>query len=248
MNTNTHYVYIYCDPRKKGIFQYDGIDFIFNYEPFYVGEGTGYRFRRHITNYEIEWNYNKIKNGKIEKILNDGFDLLKYVVFYKENISKEEASKIEISLIEKFGRLNKKTGILTNLTDGGEGVKGSISPNKGRTYEEIYGLDKAKELKKIKSDRLIGNSYGSNGKGKKHTEENKKYLSKLKQRKLKQLDKDFNLIKIWNYCHEAANELKISYSSIYNVLNPNMPGKSAAGFFWEYLDFENIKYKQIKNK
>jgi len=27
-----------------------------------------------------------------------------------------------------------------------------------------------------------------------------------------------------------------------------MPGKSAAGFFWEYLDFENIKYKQIKNK
>ena len=32
------------------------------------------------------------------------------------------------------------------------------------------------------------------------------------------------------------------------TLNPNMPGKSAAGFFWEYLDFENIKYKQIKNK
>lgn len=91
----------------------------------------------------------------------DGFDLLKYVVFYKENISKEEAFKIEVSLIEKF-RLNKKTGILTNLTDGGEGSKGSISPNKGRTYEEIYGLDKAKELKKIKSDRLIGNSYGSN--------------------------------------------------------------------------------------
>lgn len=242
MKTNTHYVYIYCDPRKKGLFQYDGIDIIFNYEPFYVGEGTGYRFRRHITNYEIEWNYNKIKNGKIKKILNNGFDLLKYVVFYKENLTKEEASEIETDLIKKLGRLNKKTGILSNLTDGGEGCTGVKSPNKGKTYEEIYGNEKAKELKRIRSEKLIGNSYGK-GKGKKHTEENKEKLSKLKQKKLKQLDKDFNLIKIWDYCHDAANELKISYSAIYNVLNQNMPAKSAGGFFWEYLDKENIKYK-----
>ena len=81
--THNHYVYIYCDPRKKGEFKYPGIDLIFNYEPFYVGEGKGYRYRRHVNNFEIEWNYNTIKNGKIKKIIEEGYDPLKYIVFYE---------------------------------------------------------------------------------------------------------------------------------------------------------------------
>ena len=46
---NEYYVYIYCDPRKKGEFKFEGLEYIFNYEPFYVGMGKGYRFRRHTT-------------------------------------------------------------------------------------------------------------------------------------------------------------------------------------------------------
>ena len=88
--THKHYIYIYCDPRKKGIFKYDGIDIIFNYEPFYVGMGYGYRYKRHVTNYEIQLNYNTIKNGKIKHIIEENFDPLKYVIFYKDSEKNNE--------------------------------------------------------------------------------------------------------------------------------------------------------------
>lgn len=245
---NEYYVYIYCDPRKKGEFKFEGVDFTFNYEPFYIGMGKGYRFRRHITNYEIEWNYNTIKNGKIKHLIESGFDLLKYVVFYKENISKEQASIVEQELIKVLGRINNNTGILSNMTDGGDGWNNAVSPFKGKTYEQIYGSKKAEELKKVRSKQLFGNNYGSNNKGKKMSEEQKESLSKAKRIPVKQIDKDFNVIKTWDSCQEAANFLKISVSGIHNTLNENMPAKSAGGYFWEFTNRVNSKYKKDEKK
>ena len=248
MNTKTHYVYIYCDPRKKGFFTYDGVDYIFNYEPFYVGEGNGYRFKRHISNYEIEWNYNTIKNGKIKSILKEGHDLSKYIIFYKDGIDKIEALEIERFLIEKMGRLNKKTGILSNLTDGGDGWSGGVSPFKGKTYDEIHGLEKSIELKEIRRKALIGNNYGTFQKKKKISDEHKKKISDFRKKEVKQLDKNFNLIKVWKSPIDAANELEINVGLIHNVLGKSMRNISAGGFYWEYTNEENIKYNKLKNK
>ena len=248
MITKTHYVYIYCDPRKKGVFTYDGLDYIFNYEPFYVGEGNGYRFKRHITNYEIEWNYNTIKNGKIKKIINSGFDLLKYIVFYKEGLSKKESSDLEKILVSKMGRLNKKTGILSNLTDGGDGWSGAVSPFKGKTYDEIHGIEKSTELKEKRRKALIGNNYGKLQKGKKLSDDHKRKLSDLRKKEVRQLDKSFNLIKVWKSPIDAANELEINVGLIHNVLGKSMRNISAGGFYWEYTNEENIKYNKLKNK
>jgi hypothetical protein len=248
MNTKTHYVYIYCDPRKKGVFIYDDIDYVFNYEPFYVGEGKGYRYKRHITNYEMEWNYNTIKNGKIKSILNEGYDLSKYVVFYKEKIDKIEALEIEIFLIEKMGRLNKNNGILSNLTDGGDGWSGAVSPFKGKTYDEIHGLEKSIELKEKRKIALIGNNYGTLQRGKKLSDEHKKKISDFRKKEVKQLDKNFKLIKVWKSPTDAAIELEINVGLIHNVLGKSMKNISAGGFYWEYINEENIKYNKLKNK
>jgi hypothetical protein len=242
--THNYYVYIYCDPRKKGEFKFAGIDYVFNHEPFYVGMGKGYRFRRHTTNFEIDWNYNTIKNGKIKHIIDLGLDPLKYVNFFKENISKEEACLVEQELIAKLGRINNQTGILSNMTDGGDGWSGAISKNKGKTYEEIYGNKKAKELKEKKRKNLLGNTYGSHNKGKKMSDESKKHLSKLKSIPVKQLDKNMNLIKIWETCQLAADFLKISVSGIHNTLNEKMPAKSAGGYYWEFTTKINNKYRK----
>ena len=235
---NEHYVYIYTDPRKAGHYDYNG--FILNFEPFYVGSGKGYRWKRHLTNFEIDWDYNTIKNGKI-KHLKDEFDLTKYVVFYKTNVSKEESLEVEKGLISHFGRINNNTGILPNMTDGGEGWFGAASPFKGKTYEEIHGVDKANELKKIRSSQLIGNNYGSKTKGKKMSEEGKKHLSDIKKMKVKQLDLEMNLIKIWDSPKDAAHALGIYCGSIHNVLG-NQKSKSAGGFKWEYVEKKNKKY------
>lgn len=240
--THKHYVYIYCDPRKKGVFNYPGIDYTFNYEPFYVGEGKGYRYRRHLTNYEIEWNYNKIKNGKIKKIIEDGFDLLKYIVFYKENLTKEDAGELEKKIIKKLGRINCGNGILANLTDGGEGWSGAVSPFKGKTYEDIYGKEKSDKLKEIKRKQLKGNTYGSKTKGRKFSIQQKIKLSKAKSWKIKQLDLNLKLIKTWDSSIDAAEFLKISVSGIHNTVNDKMPAKTAGGFKWEFINRKNIKY------
>jgi hypothetical protein len=246
MKHTDYYVYIYCDPRKPGIFTYDGLDFIFNYEPFYVGCGRGYRWRRHVTNFEIEWNYNTIKNGKIKNIIQNGFDLIKFVVFYKTNLDRQTVLLIEIELISKIKRYNLG-GPLTNLTEGGEyHIAGISSKNKGKTYEEIYGFEKASELKEKRRKYLIGNDYGKKSKGRKMSEQQKKILSESKSKKLKQLDFEFNVIKIWKSAKEAAETLGISLGSIHNVLG-NTRNKSAGGFYWEYIEKENIKYKKLKN-
>ena len=235
---NKHYVYIYTDPRKPVKYEYNG--FILNYEPFYVGSGKGYRWKRHLTNFEIDWDYNTIKNGKI-KHLKEEFDLEKYVIFYKTNLTKEESLQIEKEIIAHFGRLNNGTGILSNMTDGGEGWLGAASPFKGRTYEEIHGIEKAKELKKLRANQLKGNDFGKKTKGRKLSESHKQALSLIKKMKVKQLDKNMNLVQIWDSPQDAADGLGIYVGSIHNVLG-KQKSKSAGGFRWEYVDKINSKY------
>ena len=70
------YNYIYLNPEKPGKFIYN--DIVLDFEPFYVGKGTGNRYLSHIYN---KTNVNEYKNHKINKIL--------------KNISKKE-------YIEKF--------------------------------------------------------------------------------------------------------------------------------------------------
>lgn len=239
-----YYVYVYCDPRKPGKFEYDNLNFTFNYQPFYIGIGTGYRYRRHVTKFEINWNYNSIKNGKIKHIINDGFDPLKYVVFLKENILRIEAQKLEIDIIKMMGRICDKTGILTNLTLGGEDTAVMTSKIKGKTYEEIYGIERASEIKEIRRQHLKGNKYGEKTRGKKMSEEGKENLRKKKQLSVKQLNKNYDLIKIWESPAAAAKFLGISVSGIHNTLTPNHRAISAGGYYWEYEIRENIKYKK----
>ena len=48
------------------------------------------------------------------------------IVFVHENMTEAEAHAKEIELIALYGRKDNGTGILRNLTDGGEGASGAI--------------------------------------------------------------------------------------------------------------------------
>ncbi len=111
---NSYYVYIYLDPRKNGNFKYEDIEF--ENEPFYVGKGINSRCIRHLnTNYS---NHNPLKINKINKIQKEGLQPI--IIKYKENLSNEEALRLEIDIIRKIGRIIRKSGPLTNYSKGGE--------------------------------------------------------------------------------------------------------------------------------
>lgn len=125
-----YYVYELIDPRYN--------------VPFYVGKGTGRRAKTHL--WEVPETRNAYKENKIASIRKEGLEpIIKYVV---ENIEDETlAYTIETELIKKYGRKGyDKNGILTNICEDAR------PPNhKGKTYEEIYGIEKAIEQKALRS-------------------------------------------------------------------------------------------------
>jgi len=113
------YVYVYLDPRKPGEYVYG--KYKFDYEPFYVGKGSGRRFRVHLYNHKLKRNkYNNNKIKKISKFI--GKNNLPIVII--DCSCEKEAFELEKKLIKLIGRADLGEGTLTNLTDGGEGVSG----------------------------------------------------------------------------------------------------------------------------
>ncbi len=108
-----YFVYALIDPR--------------NDLPFYIGKGqikdaSGRDYRRITEHQKNSDESNPLKKSVASKI----FKKLKKIPFkiIKDKITEKEAFDLEISLIKKYGRRDNRTGILTNLTDGGEGISG----------------------------------------------------------------------------------------------------------------------------
>jgi hypothetical protein len=93
--------------------------------PYYIGKGCGYR---------INSNKGRPCNRPKDK---------SKVIFLKQNLTEEEAFKHEKYMIAVLGRKDLGTGILRNMTDGGEGCAGfkhseeskiKMGTSKGRKY------------------------------------------------------------------------------------------------------------------
>jgi hypothetical protein len=81
--------------------------------PYYIGKGRGRRI--HSTKRIVKPPKDKSK-----------------IIFLKQNLTEEEAFKHEIYMIAVFGRKDNGTGILRNLTDGGEGASNQGTPEQRR--------------------------------------------------------------------------------------------------------------------
>lgn len=100
--------------------------------PFYIGKGKNERLYEHFDNYEINTNPlgNKHKVHKIRKALNDGLEVTATPL--EENLTECEAHEREKFYIALYGRRDKGTGCLTNMTDGGEGMSGFVPSEEQR--------------------------------------------------------------------------------------------------------------------
>ena len=110
-----------------------------NGTPYYIGKGRGYRaFYKH---------KQLVRQPPAERIL-----------FLKKNLTEEEAFRHEIYMIAVLGRKDLGTGILRNLTDGGEGTSGWRATPEFREKRRQAMLGKKRTLESIEKTRqkLLG--------------------------------------------------------------------------------------------
>jgi hypothetical protein len=128
---NEYYVYAFVDPT--------------NQEIFYIGKGKKARAQYHLK-YKYYHEHNNFKKGRINKIKAAGKEPLLEII--EKDLTEDAALQLEASLIAKYGRLIDGSGTLTNIDESGQAQH---QWRVGRTYEQIYGEERAKEIKRKKS-------------------------------------------------------------------------------------------------
>lgn len=133
-----YYIYIFLDESKPGEFIYD--DFSLEYEPFYVGKGTGDRITTSLLDRESPFKVNKIN-----KVKRSGGKIISIKLY--ENLENEESLEVEKMVISKIGRRDLGLGTLVNQTDGGDGRLSS--PHSDKTKQKISETKKSQHLHSI---------------------------------------------------------------------------------------------------
>lgn len=109
---NQPYVYIYSDPQTG--------------TPFYVGKGTGRRYKEHLQPSKLKRTYPLA--SKLRRMLSEGVQPQISQIFTS---NEGFAFSLEVGLIRHLGKRCDGTGPLLNLSDGGEGATGIPNKHKG---------------------------------------------------------------------------------------------------------------------
>jgi len=196
------YTYVYLDPRKSGKYVYG--DYIFDYEPFYVGKGHANQYTSHLREAEkhlVPKKFmNKHKFYKIKNILDSG--LKPTIIKIKDNLNENEAFELEMWSIWTIGRSDLELGPLTNHTDGGEGSSG----HKGYWT----GKNRSKETRQKLSNYRIGKSPWNKGLSNIYSEIT---LNKMSESKLNMSNETRQKMSISAKKRKASDETKRKMSA-----------------------------------
>lgn len=247
-----YYTYVYLDPRKPGNYEYilENEETIrFDYEPFYVGKGTGDRIDRH--KYKSKEKRRQHMLNKINKILlESNKEPIKIKI--KDNLLNDEAYRLEEIIVDKIGRINDKTGTLINKTKGGYGSNGYVYTEEIKNKMSIsiknYWKNNEHPFKGIKRPKEVCDKISKSRIGLIYDKSSYEKSSKTRGIKpILQYDLQGNFIKEFEFLVDIKNNLNISVKNINDCIN----GKRnvVKGFVWRRKTDLNIPNKiEIKFK
>lgn len=177
---------------------------------FYVGIGKKKDRATSTKNRNNHWLNIVKKHGFYSEIVND-------------NISFQRAKEIEIDLISKYGRIDIGTGILVNMTDGGDGRLNSRAWNKGVSFlsgkaNPMYGFKRSKCWIKKHSER----AKKVNKKGAEHFRSMQVF--------------DFVNGIFYDSAKEASESTTYSYSYFKQMINGSRPNKTNMVYATLYIE------------
>ena len=252
---NNYYVYVFTNPQKSRTMWYKG--FQFTQEPFYIGISKN-KNRKNVHFQPSKLNDGSIKSRTIQKIIEKGLKVGQIILY--DHLTFKEACEIEIDFIKYFGRRKDKTGVLTNITEGGEGNIGLIHSeevlkllrkplfqfdenfkltNKFNSVKSALQLNK--ELSKTGLQNAYNEKYLYRGyywsltKDVNQVEFFKKDDRKSKPRYSFSIYKDGELIKEFDSIHEVENnfDFKVSRGNISYACSGKL--KTYLGYEWKKI-------------
>jgi hypothetical protein len=176
-------------------------------EPFYIGIGSDEKYQR--ADYKGTRGRNKYWHRIVGKTDYE-------VQIILDDLTFEESLEKEQEFIALYGRVNNKTGILCNLTDGGEGTKGLVVSEETRE----------KQRNRVRPPQ---------------TEEQKRKAAEGNWKKIAQLDMDGNLVKVWDsFIH--LKKAGFHKTNVYRCCT--LKRRIHKGFNWRYYTDLNDKSKK----
>jgi hypothetical protein len=200
-------------------------------EPFYIGIGSDSAYKRA---YETKSNRRNYIWNKITAKTDFEVEIM------LDNLTWQEACIKEIEFISLYGRIDKHNGILSNLTDGGDGTVGVIISEKNRKLlsdkfsgsgNPMYGKKLSKESIEKSRQKRLGMTAWNKGKTGIYSE---KHLKQMSESRLGQ--------KAWNKGMKNVNGIGMAKMVI--DLNTGIYYESAR----KASEAINMKHSTLKSK
>lgn len=139
--TQLFYVYALLRPPKMGGHG--------PYAPFYIGKGKGSRATAHLRYSKTETTH---KSAIVRKLFHD-LGIVPFSIL-RMGLTENEAFEWERLYISIYGRESNNTGVLTNLTDGGDGASGA--KHSALTKRKMSESAKAAATEEVRTRRADG--------------------------------------------------------------------------------------------
>jgi hypothetical protein len=220
-------------------------------EPFYIGIGS--KQDRSHPHWKSEYRRAFETNRKESYIWNNIISKTEHEVeILFESDDYEVIKQKEIEFIKLYGRINRNTGCLANMTDGGDGFVGYIPSkekiDKHRKFligkkQPASQIQKRNESRKgyIHSEETklkISNSHKGKKTSKEHLEKLKRGQILANSKPVFQYDLNENFIKEWQSATVAGKEIGLHPTSIRHCVQGKT--KTSGGYIWKS---SQISYK-----